>query len=274
MKKIIAFFLVLCVFSLAALPIREGDLSVPDENSAVVSSEEIIAEADGTVSEEEILSSFSSVNGKIICIDPGHCIYSSNRTEPIAPNSSITKPAFVSGTHGVTLTEEQLNLTVALKLQQRLADEGAVVLMTRQTHESDMSNVDRAKMANEASADLVIRIHADGSENSSVHGISMLLPSGKYISDEEMLKKSRCAGELILEEVVKSTGAKNNGTVERPDMTGFNWSTVPVVLLEMGFMTNPEEDRLLSSEDYQNKIINGITAGICAYFEQITEDVL
>lgn len=54
----------------------------------------------------------------------------------------------------------------------------------------------------------------------------------------------------------------NRGVIERNDLTGFNWSKVPVVLVEMGFMSNPEEDRLLSDDNYQNKLAEGLCKGI------------
>lgn len=54
---------------------------------------------------------------------------------------------------------------------------------------------------------------------------------------------------------------KNRG-VERDDLTGFNWSKVPVVLIEMGFMSNKKEDQLLSDSNYQEKLAEGLCNGI------------
>ena len=205
--------------------------------------------------------------GKTICVDAGHGIFSKGRKEPVAPGSSETKAAFVSGTAGATCTEEQLNLQVALKLEKALADAGARVVMTRRTAECELSNVDRAKLANDEMADLTIRLHADGSDNKSISGMSMLVPSGKYIKDTALIEKSRKAGEAVLIAAVEATGAKNRGIVERSDMTGFNWSEVPVILFEMGFMTNAEDDKLLVQEEYQDKIVSGIVKGVEKYFE-------
>lgn len=208
-----------------------------------------------------------AISGKIIVVDAGHGINSSNRQEPIAPNSSQTKNAFVSGTAGANQTEEQLNLAVALKLEKALKEKGATVHMTRTEHKCDMSNVDRAEFGNDLNADISVKIHADGNNSSSVHGVSVLVPGDMYIKDAQMLAKSRQAGECILKEFVAKTGAANRGISVRNDMTGFNWSKVPVVLVELGFMTNPEEDKLMETEEYQNKMVQAIVDGLISYFE-------
>lgn len=66
--------------------------------------------------------------------------------------------------------------------------------------------------------------------------------------------------------MVKATGAKNRGLYERNDQASFNYCKVPCTLIEMGFMTNPEEDRLLNSESYQDKLVLGMVNGILRYF--------
>jgi N-acetylmuramoyl-L-alanine amidase len=204
--------------------------------------------------------------GRTICVDAGHGKASRSYQEPVAPGASEKKPAFVSGTAGKYMTEEEVNLIVAKKLEKRLTALGAKVVMTRTTSETDKSNIDRAKMAKEAGAQLTIRLHADGIEDKSVHGISMLVPTGTYIKDAGLLSDSKRAGEMILEHVIQETGAKNRGISRRSDMTGFNWSATPVVLLEMGFMTNLEEETLLEDEAYQNKMVEGIVKGMEQYF--------
>ena len=208
----------------------------------------------------------SILYGKTIVVDAGHGISSYNKKEPVAPNSSEKKAAFVSGTRGVNQTEEQLNLAVALKLKAVLESKGAIVYMTRSEHQCDMSNVDRAVFANNLNADISVKIHADGIDNKSVHGVSVLVPGNKYIKDNALIEKSRRAGEFILACFVNETGAKNRGVSVRNDLTGFNWSSVPIVLVELGFMTNLEEDKLMETDDYQNKMVNGIVLGLEKYF--------
>lgn len=207
------------------------------------------------------------LKGFTICVDAGHGIADYSKVEAEAPNSQETKPAFAAGTRGINQTEEQLNLKVAKKVEQKLKELGADVYMTRTEAKTDMSNIDRAEFANRLNADITIRIHADGSSNKNTRGISMLVPSNDYINNADLVEKSERAGKLILEEVIAQTGAVNRGIIKRSDLTGFNWSKVPVVLIEMGFMTNPEEDRLLESDEYQNKIAQGIVNGTIKYLK-------
>lgn len=143
--------------------------------------------------------------------------------------------------------------------------------MTRESNEENLGNIERAQIGNDAGSDLVIRVHADGSDNPDVRGVSVLYPGNRYISDETLLKKSKSAAQYILDAVVQVTGAKSRGIVKRDDLTGFNWTTRPTILIEMGFMTNPEEDKLLNSPEYQDKIVAGIIQGLIDYFSASRE---
>lgn len=166
------------------------------------------------------------------------------------------------------VSEASLNLTVAKKLRKSLEQNGAKVVMVRETEECDLTNVERAEFWNSAKVDLTIRIHGNGTNDSSVSGVLMMIPGNKYIKDTELLENSRKAGELVLAGVIDYTKAKSRGIQETSELTGFNWSKVPVILLEMGFMTNPEEDKLLNTEEYQNKMVTGITEGLIKYVKE------
>ena len=208
----------------------------------------------------------SSVYGKVIVIDAGHGKNSDKGKEPVAPGSDELKAKFATGTQGANQTEAELNLAIALWLEKELKARGAIVHMTRTTAETTLSNVGRAEFANNLNADISVKIHADGLDNPSVHGASILVPGDKYITDSELVAESRRAGEIIISEYVKATGARDRGVSVRNDMTGFNWSRVPVVLLEMGFMTNPEEDARMENEEYRQLMVNGIVRGLEVYF--------
>ena len=202
-------------------------------------------------------------NDQIICLDPGHQLHGNNEPEPVEPNSKEMKAKVTSGTRGVKTKKPEyvLTLEASLLLKEKLEPFGYTVIMTRESHEVDISNIERAQMCNEAQADLVVRIHADGDSSPKTQGISLLYPAWSE-GTQRIYSQSKEAAEIILHEAAAATGAVSRGVVPRADLTGFNWSEVPSVLVEMGFMTNPEEDKKLSDSDYLNNLTEGIAVGI------------
>lgn len=238
--------------------------SMPSEPEVAVTAANIHIETT-----TEAATAASVLSGKVICVDAGHGITSDTSQERVSPNSYETKPKYATGTAGSKMTEEQLTLAVSLKLQQELEKKGATVVMSRTQHDIngiDLGNIRRAEIANEANAQATIRIHADGLENPAAHGLTVLVPAGSQLATQAIVEPSLRLGEAIGTACTNATGAYYRGCVERTDLTGFNWSTVPVIFLEMGFMTNPEEDALLSTDDYQNKMVAGIVSGLETYF--------
>lgn len=246
--------------------------AVSDKNTNtnnVVSEKKPAKENNTVVSESENKQSLPAttvdLSDKIICIDPGHGLFSESKTENIAPNSSIEKAAYKEGTKGQSSVEDTITLAVANKLKQKLEALGATVIMTRTDEYSTMSNIERAKFANTNKANISIKLHADGTQEGG-SGMTMLIPSSKYISDNQMLSDSKRLGNAVLKNAVAQTGARNRGTYTNSQMTGFNWSEVPVILFEMGFMTNPKDEAKLNDSEYQDKIAEGIKLGITEYF--------
>ena len=113
----------------------------------------------------------------IVGIDAGHQKYANYELEPIGPGSSQKKIKVAGGTRGVSTgkSEGTLNLEIALKLKDKLIDKGYKVVMVREKADVNISNSERAKKLNKK-CDISIRIHADGSENSSINGVSLLYP--------------------------------------------------------------------------------------------------
>jgi N-acetylmuramoyl-L-alanine amidase len=204
---------------------------------------------------------------KVVVIDPGHQGRANSTREAIGPGSSTKKAEVSSGTASPTTgtPESEINLAVGLKLQEALKAKGIQVIMTRTSQDVDVSNVARAQMANAASADLTIRLHCDGSTNRSVHGLFTLYPATIRGWTDDIAAASKQAAALIQHDVVASTGGQDRGLQERSDLTGFNWSDVPVALIEMGFMTNAAEDKQLESGTYQDKIVQGLVNGIVEF---------
>ncbi len=211
----------------------------------------------------------SRLEGLVIGIDPGHQNKGDSTKEPNAPGSAVMKAAVASGTTGrfTKVPEHKVTLAVGLLLRDMLKEAGATVIMTRETGDVNISNAQRAVLLNEAEVDLAVRIHCDGADSSDIHGASMLVPSGDFVCGIE--EASYRAGSIVMDSFVAVTGAKNRGLSKRDDQTGFNWSTVPVITIEMGFMSNEQEDRKLVSEDYQRLCAQGLFEGIAQWYEQV-----
>ena len=206
--------------------------------------------------------------GKLVVIDAGHQRKGNNDKEPDGPGSSTMKAKVSSGTKGhfTGIPEYELNLIVAKKLEAILLERGYRVIMVRDTHDVDLSNSERAEIANKAGADVFIRIHANAHDNSAVHGAETLCQTKNNPYNADLYQKSRLLSETVLNALCAECGCKKRSVVETDTMSGINWCKVPVTIVEMGFMTNEEEDRLMATDEYRNKLAKGIADGIDEYF--------
>lgn len=203
-----------------------------------------------------------------VCIDPGHQKKGINIGEPNAPGSSLKKPKVSSGTRGVATKkwEYEVNLNCSLILKDMLEEEGYDVILTRNCNEVNISNIERANIANNNNTDITIKIHCDSVGNSSKTGSSILVPAKNSKYTSSIYEKSYLfANEL--RNSLKEKDIKINGIFERNDLTGFNWSKVPVITLEMGFMSNANEDYMLNNIDYERKIMSAVKEALISYKE-------
>ena len=206
-----------------------------------------------------------------MCIDAGHQRYGISALEPNGPGSTVMKAKLTSGTRGVStgIAEYQMNLDVALLLEQELLARGYDVVMIRRTNDCPLSNAERARVANESGADIFVRLHGNGVEDPSVSGTLCCAPTaGNPFLTEQVIDDSIRLSRLIVNSFCEATGARNRGLMSTDTMTGINWCQIPVTIVEMGFMSNAAEDEKMATESYRELMAQGIANGIDAYFNQ------
>ena len=198
----------------------------------------------GTDTESDVQTekSTEAQNGHVVAIDPGH-----------------------QGRY-TGVPEYQLNLDISLALQKELENRGYRVVMARTDNDTAISNSERALKAYEEGGEIYVRIHANGSDDSSVNGALGMTPSYENPYVANLAEESYRLTECILNTYCNETGFNNLGIQYHDDMTGINWSKIPVMILEMGFMTNEHDDTAMQDTDMQAKMVSGIADGIDLYF--------
>ena len=208
----------------------EGGILIPD-----------LSKPDIVVREKKKANSLSDI---IIMVDAGH---GGNQPGTTGVNGDL---------------EKELNLDVSLKVEQKLKNLGFTVKMVR-TSDKSVDNFKRADMANEALADIYLSVHANSALNPEANGIEVLYypnntGSIKYENQSPLAKS-------ILDAVIKSTGAKSRGIVQRPDLIVLKNTQMAAALVEIGFMSNAEEANKLRESGYRDSLAEGIANGIRNY---------
>lgn len=211
-----------------------------------------------------------------ICIDAGHQSVGDTTKEPIAPNSSTLKYKTTYGTCGTytKIPEYKTTLSASIILKDILENRGYDVIMIRDINDINMSNIERAQFANRNNCDLVFRVHTNGVENANnLNGATIFVPSSvnQYISTKKYKAICKPSYDLskIINKKLKSNNIKMFGSeiYKTDSLTGFNWSEVPNVLFEMGFVTNKTDDYNVNKSSYQKKFMNAVADGLDEYLK-------
>lgn len=205
---------------------------------------------------------------ELVAIDAGHQNAAMRTLEPLGPGSTEKKAMLTAGTQGVAtgINEYVLNLEVALRLRNELISRGYSVIMIRETHTVRLSNAARAEIANAYDADIFVRIHANGSTDKSARGAYGLCMTSKNPFNGDLYKGSRKLADAIADNLCKKTGVQRLNTWETDTMTGINWAKMPVTIIEIGYMSNPDEDRLMATDEFRKNAAVGMANGIDEYF--------
>ncbi|MCC8138144.1 MAG: N-acetylmuramoyl-L-alanine amidase [Clostridiales bacterium] len=248
--------------------IAETETEPVTENVIVLG--EDYAETDMETETDSETDTEPETNGYTVAIDPGHqgSWVDMTDTEPIGPGSSEMKAKSTTGTQGsyTGIPEYELNLEISLLLRTELEARGYEVILTREDNDTAISNAERATLAYEEGGDIYVRIHANGSDNSGANGALGMVPSPSNPYVGELSEESYRLAECILEAYCRTAGFESLGVQYYDNMTGINWSKIPVMILEMGFMTNESDDLRMADPDVQELMVQGIADGIDAYF--------
>lgn len=186
--------------------------------------------------------------GRVVVIDPGH---GGSDAGAIGPSG---------------VTEKSVSLAVSLKAQKLLTASGYNVVMTRTTDidvaapgVSDATELQARVDKAPSNAELFISVHCNAFSNSHAHGMETYYAPGA-------VKGSRLA-QLLNEELERLGGLQNRGC-KAARFYVMTHSKCAASLIELGFITNPHEERLLASDDYQQKLAQAITNAINRYFNQ------
>ena len=201
--------------------------------------------------------------GLVIGINPGHQIKTIKKLYPLAPGSHKKAKGVKTGAAGryTRQNEYEVVLQIGLKLRDLLEADGATVVMTRTKNDVMLTNIDRAKMLNAAGVDVALQLHNNSSSVHKSTGASgYIRTTGDWVAESRALSKAMC------KYISKESGFKNLGVKICNDYMSLNWTTTPSVLLEMGYLSNKSDDKLLAKDSTRQKLALGIYEGLCEYF--------
>jgi len=211
-----------------------------------------------------------ATGGHKIAIDPGQQKSQMSETEPIGPGATDTTAKMSYGATSVTTgkREYEWSLPFAQRLKAELEARGYEVVLTREEGDVKISNAERAQFANESGAEIYLSLQADAASSKDANGIYTQVPSQSNTFVGDLYEDSYRLGKEIQNNLIAETGAKDRGVQKNDKVAAINYSKIPAAVLQLGFMSNKEEDTNLWSADYQDKLIKAICDGIDTYFSE------
>lgn len=236
-------------------------------SSSVIEAEPPKQEGAETATDGDAASGMQLV--KKVVIDPANQAVSNAGTEEIGPRSGETKASVSTGTVGTTFgtKESELNLEYAKLLKTELESRGYEVVLTREENDVNLSNKERADIANNSGASVFIRIQMNESSNAELNGVMSVCMTAESPYNSDLYADSKTLAVRLLQGVTAATGATNRGVVETDQMTAINWSEIPVAAVNLGFLTNPTDEGNLISETYKSNMVKGLADGIDYFFQ-------
>ena len=211
-----------------------------------------------------------ATGGHKIAIDPGQQKSQMTEEEPVGPGASATTAKMSYGATSTTTgkREYEWSMLFAKRLETELISRGYEVVLTREEHDVKISNAERAQFVNESGAEIYLSIQADAASNKEAKGIYTQIPSQSNAFVGNLYNDCRRLAKELQNNLIAETGTKDRGVQENDKVAAINYSEVPVAVLQLGFMSNVEEDTNLWSEEYQDKMIKAICDSIDTYFRE------
>ena len=211
-----------------------------------------------------------ATGGHKIAIDTGKQKSQMTEEEPVGPGASATTAKMSYGATSTTTgkREYEWSMLFAKRLETELIARGYEVVLTREEHDVKISNAERAQFVNESGAEIYLSIQADAASNKEAKGIYTQIPSQSNAFVGNLYNDCRRLAKELQNNLIAETGTKDRGVQENDKVAAINYSEVPVAVLQLGFMSNVEEDTNLWSEEYQDKMIKAICDGIDTYFRE------
>jgi len=251
---------------MSATKLEEGIINVQDVLVSSIEIRELKKDDDIIISiyfnkdiEFEVLSNNRDKEIEIQLI--GKQIPKGNKIVVLDPGHGGSDPGAVSG----AIKEKDLNLSVALKTKSRLEGMGYSVIMTRYD-DTAVNLQERPQIANRANADVFVSIHHNSLTDPTVYGLETYY-CPQYSGEGKTMEQYPLANE-IHNSILDATGANNRNIRQQSGFVVIRKTNMPAILIEGGYMSNPNELKLITSDYYQELIADGITKGINNYFEK------